>query len=81
MKVDAIIAAGFMSTLFVENDDPLIFYRRITENAAHYLKAGGWLYFEIHEDNADGVTGLFAQNGFVNIEVRKDLQDKLKKKL
>ena len=62
--------------LFVENHDPLIFYRRITENAAHYLKAGGWLYFEIHEDNADGVKGLFAQNGFVNIEVRKDLQDK-----
>ena len=62
--------------LFVENDDPLVFYRRIIENAAHNLKPGGWLYFEIHEDYAEGVKGLFDQNGFVNIEVRKDLQDK-----
>lgn len=62
--------------LFVEDDDPLIFYRIITENAAVHLKAGGWLYFEIHEENAEGVEELFRQSGFVNIELRKDLQGK-----
>ncbi|MFZ9027882.1 MAG: peptide chain release factor N(5)-glutamine methyltransferase [Crocinitomicaceae bacterium] len=62
--------------LFVEDNDPLIFYRIITENAKLNLKAGGWVYFEIHEDNAYGVKDLFTQNGFVNIEVRKDLQNK-----
>ncbi len=62
--------------LFVEDDDPLIFYRLISENAAVYLRNGGWLYFEIHEDNAEGVEDLFNKSGFVNIEMRKDLQGK-----
>ncbi len=36
--------------LFVEDDDPLIFYRAIARNARRLLRPGGRLYFEIHEN-------------------------------
>ena len=41
--------------LFVEDEDPLLFYREISEHASSYLEKGGWIYFEIHEENAEGV--------------------------
>lgn len=62
--------------LFVEDDDALIFYREIALKALQYLKEGGALYFEIHEDLSPEVVALLEGLGFVNIEVRKDLQNK-----
>lgn len=62
--------------LFVENDDPLVFYREIMKRSKAILKENGWLYFEIHEDLAEGVKNLLEQSNFVNIELRKDLQGK-----
>ncbi|XOV68222.1 MAG: peptide chain release factor N(5)-glutamine methyltransferase [Fluviicola sp.] len=62
--------------LFVENDDPLIFYREIMQRSRTILKEGGWLYFEIHEDLSEDVKLLFEKSNFVNIELRKDLQGK-----
>ena len=62
--------------LFVENHDPLIFYREILESSTGVLNKGGWVYFEIHEDLSSGVYELFEEMNFVNIEVRKDLQGK-----
>lgn len=62
--------------LFVDDADPLLFYREILQRSAKILNDQGWIYFEIHEDLADGVVALFEANGFVNIEVRKDLQGK-----
>lgn len=62
--------------LFVSNDDPLIFYRVIAENSFQILKDGGKLYFEIHERLAKGVIDLLSTKGFVNIQMRKDLQGK-----
>ncbi|MDX2362796.1 MAG: peptide chain release factor N(5)-glutamine methyltransferase [Crocinitomicaceae bacterium] len=62
--------------LFVEDGDPLIFYRTIAENINYVLKPEGKLFFEIHEDLAQGVIQILEDNGFVNIELRKDLQGK-----
>ena len=62
--------------LFVEDDDPLVFYRCIAEQARVYLKDQGWLYFEIHEGLAEDVIGMLRMLEFVNIELRKDLQGK-----
>lgn len=62
--------------LFVKDKDPLLFYRVIAQKARDNLKAGGALYFEIHEDLAGEVEDLLEEQGFVNIEVRKDLQGK-----
>lgn len=62
--------------LFVDDEDPMLFYRSIAEQAISCLKNEGWLYFEIHEDYGDIVKGLLSDLGFVNIELRKDLQGK-----
>ena len=62
--------------LFVEDNDPLLFYRKIAEHALKQLKAGGRLYFEIHERYADEVQALLVEMGFSNIEVRQDAQGK-----
>lgn len=61
--------------LFVKKD-PLEFYNAIGRNALKFIKQMGWIYFEIHEDFADQVMELLEKMGFVNIELRKDLQGK-----
>ena len=60
--------------LFVEDEDPLIFYKKISENAFVYLKSGGKLFFEIHERFATETIAVLEKLGFVNIQLRKDLQ-------
>ncbi|MEJ6584072.1 MAG: peptide chain release factor N(5)-glutamine methyltransferase [Crocinitomicaceae bacterium] len=62
--------------LFVEDNDPLIFYIKLAENARKYLKNNGLLFFEIHEDYSQEMLAMLKQKGFVNIELRKDLQGK-----
>lgn len=52
--------------------DGLLFYRRITEEAGHYLNRGGKLYYEIGFDQAQSVTGLLEQHGYKEIRVVKD---------
>ncbi len=62
--------------LFVEDEDPLIFYRKIARDGKILLKPNGALYFEINENFGKEVAELLNQEGFVNIELRKDLQGK-----
>ncbi len=62
--------------LFVSDDDPLIFYREIAKRALKFLKPGGRLYFEIHEDFPQDMIDLMELLGYVDIEVKKDLQGK-----
>ncbi len=57
--------------LFVDDDDPLIFYRMIAEYAAVALTAGGKLLVEIHQELGEGVKELFERNGFA-AEIIKD---------
>lgn len=60
--------------LFVDDNDPLLFYREIALNAKEYLKNEGYLFFEIHEDFGSEMIVLLESLGFVNIELRKDMQ-------
>ncbi|MBQ9064998.1 MAG: peptide chain release factor N(5)-glutamine methyltransferase [Blautia sp.] len=53
--------------------DGLVFYRRITEEAPDYLKAGGHLLFEIGFDQAEAAAALMEKAGFLDIRVIKDL--------
>ncbi len=62
--------------LFVEDNDPLIFYREIGNNALKYLKPGGLFFCELNENYTQETAELMKSIGFVNIEVRKDLQGK-----
>ncbi len=62
--------------LFVPDHDPLLFYRVIATKSLSFLKNQGVLFFEIHEDFAAEVKELLVELGFINIELRKDLQGK-----
>lgn len=62
--------------LFVPDDDPLLFYRKIISFAQIKLKQGGAVYVEIHENFGHEVTALFRKEGFLNVEIRKDINEK-----
>jgi release factor glutamine methyltransferase len=59
--------------LFVSDDDPLLFYRKITQFARQSLKPEGQLFFEINRDLREETTRLLSQNEFIDIELRQDL--------
>lgn len=58
--------------LFVPDDDPLVFYRRIADVAAVSLKPGGFLFFEINPRHADDFAPLLTRRGFADINVVRD---------
>lgn len=59
--------------LFVDDDDPLVFYKSITEFASKHLKKGGQLYFEINQYLANEMVELLEDFKFQNIELKKDI--------
>lgn len=64
------------SALFVEDQDALIFYRKIAEYAFQHLAINGKLFFEINEAFAEECKELLKQIGFSEIEVRRDMREK-----
>lgn len=62
--------------LFVPDSDPLLFYRAIMQAGIYFLKPGGQLYLELHEDFADESLQLMQQTGYVQCELKNDLQGK-----
>ncbi|MDE0773306.1 MAG: peptide chain release factor N(5)-glutamine methyltransferase [Ulvibacter sp.] len=60
--------------LFVPNEDPLLFYRKIAQLALVSLQEKGWLYFEINEYLSNEMDALLNEIGFVNIEIKKDFR-------
>jgi release factor glutamine methyltransferase len=61
--------------LFVEDNDALIFYRKIAELAKKNLVKNGSLYFEINQYLGKETVELLENLGFKNIELRKDIYD------
>jgi release factor glutamine methyltransferase len=59
--------------LFVRDDDPLLFYRKIAEFAVKTLTKDGMLFFEINRDFGEATKKLLTHKGFSNVELRKDL--------
>ncbi|HRE77296.1 MAG TPA: peptide chain release factor N(5)-glutamine methyltransferase [Flavobacterium sp.] len=59
--------------LFVSDEDPLIFYRKIAELAQQNLKPNGLLFFEINQYLGKETVSLLTDLGFKNIELRKDI--------
>jgi len=63
--------------LFVEDHDPLLFYRQIANLCKEgMLKNGGRLYFEINEAHSKELVEMLKSIGFREIEEIKDLQQK-----
>ena len=61
--------------LFVPNEDPLLFYRKIAQLAMVSLQTRGWLYFEINEYLSKEMDFLLKDIGFANIEIKKDFRE------
>jgi release factor glutamine methyltransferase len=64
------------TALFVSNNDPLIFYKALAGFGKKRLYENGSIYMEIHEDLGQDVVALFKQNGYSNVELKKDMQKK-----
>lgn len=61
--------------LFVEDNDALIFYRKIAELAKKNLSENGQLYFEINQYLGKEMTNLLEKLDFKKVELRKDIYD------
>lgn len=59
--------------LFVEDDNALIFYRKIAELAQKNLTSNGQLYFEINQYLGKEMIQLLEKMNFKNVELRKDI--------
>ena len=64
------------TALFVEDTDPLLFYEEISKKALTVLRKNGYLYFEINEKFGNETIKLLEEIGFVNIELKKDINGK-----
>lgn len=61
--------------LFVEDNDALIFYRKIAALAKKGLLENGQLFFEINQYLGKEMTDLLETMNFKNIELKKDIYD------
>ena len=59
--------------LFVDDDDPLVFYRAILEFTKSNLSEKGSVYFEINENLFNEMESLLASYRFSEIELKKDV--------
>jgi release factor glutamine methyltransferase len=61
--------------LFVDNDDPLLFFRRLAHLAPRHLESGGAVFMEINPMYASEVAELFIRAGMKS-EIVRDLSGK-----
>lgn len=62
--------------LFVSDDNPLIFYRKILEFAKTHLNNNGEIWFEINEYLSKEMIDLCHELGFSNVKMHKDFRGK-----
>ena len=58
--------------LFVDDENPLVFYKKIAELAKNHLTVNGVLYFEINQYLGNETVSLLTKKGF-QTELRKDI--------
>lgn len=64
------------TALFVNNPDPILFYKAIIGFANKNLNKGGQLYFEINPTQVTTIQHELESNHFTNIEIKKDITQK-----
>lgn len=62
--------------LFVEDNDPLVFYKAVADFCVRHLTKDGACYVEINERFGQATRQVFADHGFLNIQVYKDIHGK-----
>lgn len=61
------------TALFVTDENPLIFYEKISDFALQNLSTDGSLYFEINRRMGEEMKTMLKNKGFSKIELRKDI--------
>lgn len=61
--------------LFVDDTDPLVFYRAIARFTAAHLAPGGAVYVEINRRFGRETADVFSAAGFASVELRNDSAD------
>lgn len=61
------------TALFVEDSNPLVFYKKITELAKNHLNQNGFLFFEINEYLGKETKELIENFGFSKVEIKNDI--------
>lgn len=61
--------------LFVKNENPLLFYNKISDLAKSHLTKNGNLYFEINQYLGMETVNLLESKGFKNIKLKKDMYE------
>jgi len=61
--------------LFTPSGDPLLFYRHIAIAGKRILSSGGKIWFEVHEDYAEGVSELLEMKGYSEVEILQDFRE------
>lgn len=64
------------SALYVEDHDPLLFYRAIAAFVNRYISQEGDVWVEINERFGRETASLFKIQGFRTVHIRKDIHDK-----
>lgn len=59
--------------LYVEDDNPLLFYKSIVDFAKIYMKNTGHLFFEINQYLGEEMVALLQHSDFSKIELKKDI--------
>lgn len=59
--------------LFVDDKDPLLFYRKIAQLALKNLNPKGYLFFEINQYLGKEMNDLLVEMGFENVTLKKDI--------
>jgi len=62
--------------LFVDNNDPLMFYKAIISFARNNLLKNGVLYFEINERYGEAIRQMLECYMFIDINIIKDINNK-----
>lgn len=72
MKTNVLVYEPHLA-LFVSDENPLVFYKKIAQLALHHLAPNGLLFFEINQYLGNETVQFLAKLGFKHIELRKDM--------
>ena len=65
-----------LNAIFVDNDDPLIFYKQIKLIVNMHLNTNGMIFLEINERFGDDILKLFSDLNFKRLSINKDINGK-----
>lgn len=61
------------TALFVPDNNPLLFYKKIAKFGRDHLNYNGKVFVETHEDYAKKVAAVFSSSSYQQVIIKKDM--------